>query len=451
MPRYDLMHWSQRQRDMQARARQSTQSAADPNASREPAAERPRHPRPKPTPNPEAAHVLRLCNEGRLFELQAMVEAGGTLRVPPSYKQTPLRVALRLGFHSLIEFLLTHEADQAAKDDLFVCACYQGHLGAIELALRYGATPSALPFVDALHSLDRRTIALLLELGADPISDHPFARAFDARLRSAVGCFVDCRQTRPDLRKALQLQLDMALRQACSDEDGKWVSLLLKLGAAPRARGTTVQHIGYFRVGDVGESALEVSCRQGDVSILKRLNPDPAVDDIARLLQAASSSAEAPILRHLLKLGANLNDQPGGGSSTLDSHLRYIRWQPSFLAANRPIIPASELVSYLATLRLLLEAGARWRPDERAIAEARRSLYGVDRNVIVKVIDLLRTHEACEHGVLRELIRTGKMQEIVRKARRRSDPQSVKRRIRIGRNDLDSLLGLTPQRDTTAE
>src|SRR4029079_158892 len=117
MTRYDLMHWSQRVRDQQAavRAAQSAPSGLSAPA-RQPA--KPRVSRPKPPRDEDAEQLLRLCREGRLFELQAWVAAGKSLSVPTHYRQTPMRVALNTGFHSLIEFLLQHEQNQTPKDDV---------------------------------------------------------------------------------------------------------------------------------------------------------------------------------------------------------------------------------------------------------------------------------------------------------------------------------------------
>ena len=131
MARYDLMHWSQRVRDQQAAAR-AVQPAPSvlPTPARHPA--KPRASRPKPPRDEEAEQLLRLCREGRLFELQAWVAAGKSLSVPAHYRQTPMRIALNTGFHSLIEFLLRHEENQSAKDDVLRQACWSGQRSVIE-------------------------------------------------------------------------------------------------------------------------------------------------------------------------------------------------------------------------------------------------------------------------------------------------------------------------------
>src|SRR4030095_7103323 len=78
----------------------------------------------------------------------------------------------------------------------------------------------------------------------------------------------------------------------------------------------------------------------------------------------------------------------------------------------------SRLGKSLEALRFLLKKGARWTPDDRAIADARRSLYRVDAEAITTVIDLLRTHDACDDAVLKTLVRTPKMRGILAAAER---------------------------------
>ena len=133
MPRYDLMHWSQRVRDQQA-ARAHVQPTPYPSVPSVRPPAKPRATRPKPPKDEAAEHLLRLCREGRLFDVQAWVAAGKSLAVPAHYRQTPLRVALDTGFHSLIEFLLLHETDQAAKDDVVAQGEWKDERSAADMA-----------------------------------------------------------------------------------------------------------------------------------------------------------------------------------------------------------------------------------------------------------------------------------------------------------------------------
>jgi hypothetical protein len=67
----------------------------------------------------------------------------------------------------------------------------------------------------------------------------------------------------------------------------------------------------------------------------------------------------------------------------------------------------------LDALRFLLGNGARWTPDDRAVADTRRALYRVDGEGISAVVELLRTHHACDEKVLRDLVRTETMRSIL--------------------------------------
>ena len=203
MARYDLMHWSQRVRDQQAAARAAQPPPSVlPTPVRQPA--KPRASRPKPPRDEEAEQLLRLCREGRLFELQAWVAAGKSLSVPAHYRQTPMRIALNTGFHSLIEFLLRHEENQSAKDDVLRQACWSGQRSVMQLALNHGASIGGVSFQSVIETWDRGVAQLFLEHGADPVTNAPFARAFKARVKAVLGIFLDCKRARPDLAEALQ-------------------------------------------------------------------------------------------------------------------------------------------------------------------------------------------------------------------------------------------------------
>ena len=57
----------------------------------------------------EAKELFRLCEAGRLYDIEAWIRAGRSLTVPDEVRKTPLSVAISTGFHSLVELLLRHE------------------------------------------------------------------------------------------------------------------------------------------------------------------------------------------------------------------------------------------------------------------------------------------------------------------------------------------------------
>jgi hypothetical protein len=308
MPRYDLMHWSQRVRDQQAACRRAGPSAPLPSSTSAERPSNPRRARPKPPRDEDAEHVLRLCREGRLFELQERLAAGKSLSVPTDYRHTPLRVAVETGFHSLIDFLLQRENEQSVKDDVLKQACWRRQGSVMQLALAHGASVDAVSFQDVIESWDRQVVQLFVERGADLVTHAPFARAFKTRIKAVLGIFLDCKRARPDLAEELQEQVDMALRQACQDDDVKWVSLLMWLGANPRSKGLTTEDLdSSYALEDTEsrQSALQIACCSKNPQILKRLKPDPAVDDLRELIAAAASWTTTPeTVEYLMRLGA---------------------------------------------------------------------------------------------------------------------------------------------------
>jgi hypothetical protein len=383
--------------------------------------------RPKPPKDEDAEQLLRLCREGRLFEPQTWVAAGRPLTVPTTYRRTPRRAALETGFHSLIEFLLQQQTDQAAKDEFLRESCWRGQGAITRLAISYGARVSAVPFQDVIETWDRSLAQLFVERGADPVTNAPFARAFKHRIRRVLGIFLDCKRARPDLADAQQEQIDTALRQACYDDDLRWVSLLMWLGANPRTKGVATDNLDHPDVCEepsCQRSALQIACNGRKPEILRRLGPDPTVDDLGELLAAATSFILPETVGYLVTLGADINDRPDGSSPVLDNCLRSFGWRESVLDipwpyTQRGTVPLSRLTASLDSLRFIVEKGARWAPDEQSITDVRRALYRLDGEAISVVIDVLCAHNAGDDASLKALTRTDKMRKLLAAARQR--------------------------------
>jgi len=166
----------------------------------------------------EAKELIRLCQAGRLYEVEAWIGAGRSLLVPREIRLSPLRVAISTGFHSLVDLLLRHEHRKDEKNDALRHALFLDRPAFIELAVVHGADIASIPFLDVLLTGDRELVAFFLERGADPTADYPFARAFrELRAKTTLGLYLDCRRGRPELAVQLQEQADMALRQFCQD------------------------------------------------------------------------------------------------------------------------------------------------------------------------------------------------------------------------------------------
>lgn len=397
---------------------------APPQPAGPPRAVRPQ--RPKPPRDEAAEHVLRLCREGRLFELQAWVADGKPLIVPAGYRQTPLRVAKDTGFHSPIAFLLQQETSQPAKDAALREAVWSNRPALITLTLEHGASVHAVPFQQVIETWDLSVAALFLRHGADPVTDAPFARAFKPRVKAGLGIYLDCLRARPDLADALQTQADMALRQACQDDDVKWVSLLRWLGASPRPKGLSTDDLDHdvAEDPDYQESALQIACSSRKPENLRQLKPDSARDDLRELMAAAGGWTTTPeTVAYLVSVGADVNDRADGGSTALDAALRYFGWKEAVRegpsgAYRRAAVPLAKLQSSLEALQALMARGARWVPEARAITEVRRALYRTDPAAVIAVVDLLTAHQACSAEAVAALMAAPKMRALIASVRK---------------------------------
>jgi len=362
----------------------------------------------------EAKELTRLCEAGRLYDVERWIRAGRSTAVPPEIRKTPLKVAIATGFHSLIELLLRHEESQQVKNDALGLALHHDRPALIELALASGAEIAAIPFLDVLLTGNRAIVTAFLEHGADPLTDFPFARAFcQLRAKTTLGSYLDCRRMRPELGPQLQDQSDMALRQFCQEGNLKWVSLLMWAGANPRTRGPAVEDAEHVDDSEWHTTALNEAAASGDVKLLKRLGPNSS-DDLAGMLERAAFSARVEVLAYLLDLGANPNDRPDGGSTALESCIRHLGWEdfdrvrygygPTYQS------PAHKVSNGREAIKLLLQHGAIWKPQPSMLNDTRRILYRLEPEITVELVGQLLKTPNGENGV-RELLRVPRMRQ----------------------------------------
>lgn len=154
----------------------------------------------------------------------------------------PLQIAMNRGFHSLVLLLARNDVGQAAKNDALSTAVSAGNLEFVELLVRHGADLSSLPYSEVLLSWKPSVIQFFLDRGADYVTGQPFTKAFVARIRTALRPYLECKRNHPELAGEPQKQADVALRHFCEAGNEKWISVMLWLGADPRAEGPGPDH-----------------------------------------------------------------------------------------------------------------------------------------------------------------------------------------------------------------
>jgi len=265
---------------------------------------------------------------------------------------------------------------------------------------------------------DPTIIRYFLDHGADFITDSPFAVAFREKIRTALRPWRECKQRYPNLAPQLQEQADRALRHFCFNGDLKWVSLLMWAGADPRSSGPTLEYYDDDPDEAWHLTALVAATYSKDLQVLKRLKPDAKRDDVDMLLTYAGGRGHADMVQYLLDLGAKPNDKPNGGSTALDDCLEGFRYGTLRLRfyhtdyGTKSKASKYEVSDRRATVQLLLEQGALWRPnDDRQLASVRRSLYECEPDVTLELVERMVKHAACTQDTIYNLLRTPAMKK----------------------------------------
>jgi hypothetical protein len=193
---------------------------------------------------------------------------------------------------------------------------------------------------------------------------------------------------------------------------------MMWVGANPRTSGIRLyDDEEWANDPDYYTTALDEAVHCKDVQILKRLKPDPNIDEMNALLADAAGWANAEVVRYLLELGAKPNDKPNGGSAAVDRGLLSLwngsfRHRISFTYGRSQKASKYEVSDTRETLHLLFESGALWKPDNtHELQSVRRYLYECEPDVTLELVQQLTKHNACSRDTLHELLRTPAMKK----------------------------------------
>ena len=351
-----------------------------------------------------------LCHAGRLYDIEKMLAQYGTITAHPDVKRAPIDIAMKLGFHSLVELLIRKTDDIKVKNHALRAAVRNRRFDMVEMLVGYGADPLSAPFEDVLCSYDAEMGRYFMSKGADLVTGNPFAIAFQECTRPALGVYLDAYKAYPHLKDALQRQLDMALSYHCKDGSIKWVSLLMWAHADPLARVPGLDD----PEEDLDDPALgctgaRYAAMEGHLEVIKRICVNHTKPGWQDALRSACSFGHTSIVEFLLDKGVKPNDKPNGGASGLDSALNAIGRGARF-SKNSPYPYPCTASPSIEVIRLLVEHGALWVPDDNsAINGARRSLYEVEKRYTLDVIKLFATYGACDKNLLWKFVSSSTM------------------------------------------
>jgi hypothetical protein len=355
--------------------------------------------------------LLELCDQGKLFDVQAWLAAGKRASTDGDFRTTPFIAAIRRGFHSLLEvFLRADVIDQDEKDWGLSTAVSLRRMDLIELLASHGADPLSVDFNDeVLWTRNPQIIRWFIDRGADLETGYPIARTFRWGNRQFLGIYMGLRDNVPSARK----QAAMALRHHCGRGRMKWVSLLLWAGADPRM---VVPDLEYPEAVDPEEdsyhfcSALEEAVRRGQVEVVKKIGLKPGVDDCSALLNSATISSKPELFRLLLEAGGDPNAVVHS-ETAVKGLVRSLGWNlESIFGAGRPD-------DVLTCLELTAQYGGRWNSaDKYGMSRLRRSLSAACKrngHQSIAVLRRLAKSGVMETSTFRELMKTPRMREVL--------------------------------------
>ena len=232
------------------------------------------------------------------------------------------------------------------------------------------------------------------ELGVDLTANHDLAGAL-AYHTSNKPLFGFAKRYR-DQDPTYQTELNIALVHHTGRGNAKGVQLCLWAGADPHSDAPSLRYAGTHEEDDseddedkfIGWSAVYEACSHGHVDLLKRLGPDPALDDFDDLYGATDSSAVIEFLA------------------------RSAPPQDIGVIIQRQLQSASfNFGGYWSTypLRSLFDVGARWHSaSKEQIAYLRQTLVKLPNRDFVDVVKLFAEKDNCAKEILVELGRTPK-------------------------------------------
>jgi hypothetical protein len=358
------------------------------------------------TTEPEQlAELLRLCRQGRVYDVERWIHEGRPLQVaegtPVGRKRvtSALEIALGSQNHALVLLLLCNGYDPNLEADCPLdLALRARRWDLLDLLLEWGADPGRVNLEDLFGTYQTEMFERFRALGVDLTARHALAEAL-AYHTSNRPLFGFARRHRVADPK-IQAELNIALAHHAGEGNEKGVQLSLWAGADPHAPALSLRFGNYDQDDDteadegggfLGFSAIRQACSRGHVDILKRLGPDASRDDFDDLYNAAHDGA----VIELLARGALPKDVGA-----------VIRWHLMDLTFHFGDWRAEEWRA-ADTLQRLFRVGARWeRSSPSEIANVRQLLLRVPDNRFVDLMKLFAEDEHCSSDILRELGRT---------------------------------------------
>jgi hypothetical protein len=202
------------------------------------------------------AELLELCRRGRLFDVQAWIEAGKPLQLeePAPQRKSALRIAIEAGNHSLVQVLLTGGYDpNLERGSPLTWALADRRDDLVELLLQHACDPQQVGLYELFSTYDRRIMERFYELGVGLTAGHELAGflAHSPSNRPLYGFVKHYRERNPAIARELQI----ALHTSIHDKSEAAIALCLWAGAQTRVAAPTLSMASFDDDYEDGDAA----------------------------------------------------------------------------------------------------------------------------------------------------------------------------------------------------
>lgn len=250
--------------------------------------------------------LLRLCREGRVYEVEKWIQEGKPIQAAvyrhgaQSHRlDSPLRVAIKTRQFDLTRLLLVNgflpDLEQESILELILHSRAKDYL---DLLLSWGADPKRVRPWTVLETYEVGLMESFWASGVDLTSEHTLSNCL-SRETSNKPAYGWAKRHKDDPRVARELA--MALGDAVMENREKAVQLLLWAGADSHKKVPSLQ---YSRSADEDDpeslvSAVEWAVTSGKGFLIRRLKPDPQLDDFEDLWKTVSETETLEVLASL--------------------------------------------------------------------------------------------------------------------------------------------------------
>jgi hypothetical protein len=358
---------------------------------------RPKHTRP-PLPV-DYKELCALCRAGKLFAVQDWFKKHRYCE-PARYdsRHWPIGIAIEKGFHSLVEVLLQNGVPANARALQRAVEAHDRDI--VELMFQYGATVNMVEFDYVVFSGNGEIIRMFIERGADLVTNYPITAGLIRQTRFFLGIYKSNIEQHPEL----QFQADMALRHFCDEGSLRGVSLLMWLGANPRAKvpNEAGESEAYW------ETSLMAAAWKGQLDVIKRLKPDPAKDDLNQLLFESIYCRNMDLVRYWISLGADKNHVNADGDS---AHEKIISSLAFALDPRDQWFRGNDGYEAKRFTQEWFSSGVKWSPKDAGAGALRKALSRLSSMEAYDFIKLLLSQQVMSADELGEILDCPKLRE----------------------------------------